>query len=78
MIVCHFFQGRVAAPSLNPDAEVWTNPGFSLNVPCPTFQDLQQPWAQFSDYHDLSGTPEAEFIKLTLSLSCPDFNIRYC
>ncbi|CAK6969275.1 uncharacterized protein LOC121888045 isoform X1 [Scomber scombrus] len=37
----------VAAPSLNPDAEVWTNHNFNLDVAGPTFPETQQPWLQF-------------------------------
>ncbi|XP_070784633.1 uncharacterized protein [Enoplosus armatus] len=39
--------GPIAAPSLNPDAEVWTNPNFNLDVPGPAYLQAQQPWLQF-------------------------------
>ncbi|XP_037612759.1 la-related protein 4B-like isoform X2 [Sebastes umbrosus] len=37
----------VAAPSLNPNAEAWTNPSFNLDVPSPAYLQAQQPWLQF-------------------------------
>ncbi|XP_073344011.1 uncharacterized protein [Pagrus major] len=39
--------GPIAAPSLNPDAEVWTNPNFNLDVPSPAYLQPEQPWVQF-------------------------------
>ncbi|XP_035513120.1 uncharacterized protein LOC118324765 [Morone saxatilis] len=39
--------GPAAAPSLNPDAEVWTNDNFNLDVPGPAYLQPQQPWVQF-------------------------------
>ncbi|KAM7369615.1 hypothetical protein PAMP_010925 [Pampus punctatissimus] len=37
----------VAAPRLNPDAEVWTNHNFNLDVAGPAFPQDQQPWLPF-------------------------------
>ncbi|GAA6232836.1 uncharacterized protein LOC120789627 [Lates japonicus] len=37
----------VAAPSLNPDAEVWTNHNF--NITGTAYPQAQQPWLQFSN-----------------------------
>ncbi|TKS87386.1 La-related protein 4B [Collichthys lucidus] len=39
--------GPVAAPSLNPDAEVWTNPNFNLDITGATYLQPEQPWIQF-------------------------------
>ncbi|XP_065805095.1 uncharacterized protein [Labrus bergylta] len=39
----------VAAPSLNPDAEVWTNHNFSLDISGPAYLQTQQPWLQLPD-----------------------------
>ncbi|XP_063768327.1 uncharacterized protein LOC134883820 isoform X2 [Eleginops maclovinus] len=39
--------GPVAAPSLNPEAEVWTNHNFNLDVPGPAYLQDEQPWLQF-------------------------------
>ncbi|XP_047423656.1 uncharacterized protein LOC124995399 [Mugil cephalus] len=36
----------VAAPCLNPEAEVWTNHNFDLSVPDPAYAQLQQQWLQ--------------------------------
>ncbi|XP_041670535.1 NAC-alpha domain-containing protein 1-like [Cheilinus undulatus] len=36
----------VAAPSLNPDAEVWTNHNFNLEIPDPAYLQAQQPWLE--------------------------------
>lgn len=50
LILCYcvfLLQGPIAAPSLNPDAEVWTNPNFNLDVPGPAYPQTQQPWLQF-------------------------------
>ncbi|CAG5896066.1 unnamed protein product [Menidia menidia] len=41
--------GPVAAPSLNPDAQVWTDPNFSFNVAEAGYQQPQQPWLQAPD-----------------------------
>ncbi|KAI3355483.1 hypothetical protein L3Q82_018319 [Scortum barcoo] len=41
--------GPIAAPSLNPDAEVWTNPNFNLDVSGPAYLQPQQSWLQFAD-----------------------------
>ncbi|XP_068566365.1 uncharacterized protein [Cebidichthys violaceus] len=41
--------GPVAPPSLNPDAEAWTNHGFNLDVAGPAYLQAQQPWLQFPD-----------------------------
>nr|XP_046226869.1 uncharacterized protein LOC124049370 isoform X2 [Scatophagus argus] len=41
--------GLVAAPSLNPDAEVWTNPNFNLDICGPTYLEPQQPWVHFTN-----------------------------
>nr|XP_033495043.1 uncharacterized protein LOC117264861 isoform X1 [Epinephelus lanceolatus] len=43
----HAEQAPVAAPSLNPDAQVWTNHNFNLDVPGPAYLQAQQPWLQF-------------------------------
>lgn len=45
----NLFQGPVAAPSLNPDAEVWTSPNVNLDVSGPAYLQPQQPWVQFSN-----------------------------
>ncbi|XP_034718230.1 uncharacterized protein LOC117938020 isoform X1 [Etheostoma cragini] len=37
----------VAAPSLNPNAEVWTNHNFNLDVPGPAYLPAHEPWLQF-------------------------------
>ncbi|XP_019109651.2 uncharacterized protein LOC104934168 isoform X2 [Larimichthys crocea] len=39
--------GPVGAPSLNPDAEVWTNPNFNLDITGAAYLQPQQPWIQF-------------------------------
>ncbi|KAM8732131.1 uncharacterized protein AB9X84_026293 isoform 1-T2 [Acanthopagrus schlegelii] len=39
--------GPITAPSLNPDAEVWTNPNFNLDVSSPAYLQPEQPWVQF-------------------------------
>ncbi|TMS08949.1 La-related protein 4B [Larimichthys crocea] len=39
--------GPIAAPSLNPDAEVWTNPNFNLDITGAAYLQPQQPWIQF-------------------------------
>ncbi|XP_071340641.1 uncharacterized protein [Trachinotus anak] len=39
----------VAAPSLNPDAEVWTNHNFNLDISGTAYPQAQQPWLQFSN-----------------------------
>ncbi|KAM6908189.1 uncharacterized protein PEZ65_016501 [Lycodopsis pacificus] len=40
-------QSGPVAPSLNPDAEAWTNHGFNLDVVGPASLQAQQPWLQF-------------------------------
>lgn len=45
----YIYQGPVSAPSLNPNAEVWTNPSFNLDVPEPAYLQPQQPWMQFTN-----------------------------
>ncbi|KAM4533949.1 uncharacterized protein PAE49_022276 isoform 2-T3 [Odontesthes bonariensis] len=35
-----------ASPSLNPDAQVWTDQNFSFNVPITAYQQPQEPWLQ--------------------------------
>lgn len=58
------FQGPVAAPCLNPDAEVWTDPSFNLDVPGPAYLQPQQPWVQFSsNLSSHEGALELEFVK---------------
>ncbi|XP_034416181.1 uncharacterized protein LOC117749625 [Cyclopterus lumpus] len=37
----------VASPSLNPDAEAWTNHGFDLNIAGPAYLQAPQQWLQF-------------------------------
>ncbi|XP_040921558.1 uncharacterized protein LOC121200365 [Toxotes jaculatrix] len=39
----------VAAPSLNPDAEVWNHHNFNLDVHGTAYPQAQQPWLQFSN-----------------------------
>ncbi|XP_023284264.1 uncharacterized protein LOC111671409 [Seriola lalandi dorsalis] len=39
----------VAAPSLNPDAEVWTNHNFNLDIPDAAYPQAPQPWLPFSN-----------------------------
>ncbi|KAM7390104.1 hypothetical protein PAMA_008324 [Pampus argenteus] len=41
----YYYQEPVAEPRLNPDAEVWTNHNFNLDVAA--FSQDQQPWLQF-------------------------------
>ncbi|KAM8822836.1 uncharacterized protein AB9W97_005053 isoform 2-T2 [Spinachia spinachia] len=38
--------GPVAAPSLNPNAEAWTNHAFNLDVAGPAYRQAEQPWLQ--------------------------------
>ncbi|XP_034562685.1 uncharacterized protein LOC117829202 isoform X2 [Notolabrus celidotus] len=39
----------VPAPSLNPDAEAWTNQNFNLHLADPAFLQAQQPWIQLPE-----------------------------
>ncbi|XP_037312600.2 uncharacterized protein LOC119199038 [Pungitius pungitius] len=39
--------GPVAAPSLNPNAEAWTNHAFNLDVAGPAYLQAEQPWLQY-------------------------------
>ncbi|KAG7231327.1 hypothetical protein INR49_012167 [Caranx melampygus] len=39
----------IAAPSLNPNAEVWTNQTFNLDIPCTAYPQAEQPWLQYSN-----------------------------
>nr|XP_040025108.1 uncharacterized protein LOC120813023 [Gasterosteus aculeatus aculeatus] len=41
--------GPVAAPSLNPNAEAWTNHAFSLEVTGPAHLQTEQPWLQYPE-----------------------------
>uniref|UniRef100_A0A8C9WXK0 Uncharacterized LOC116040011 n=1 Tax=Sander lucioperca TaxID=283035 RepID=A0A8C9WXK0_SANLU len=58
---CTQSEPAVAAPSLNPNAEVWTNHNFNLDVPGPAFLQAHEPWLQFpSDLTNQEGY-EPEF-----------------
>ncbi|XP_038588290.1 la-related protein 4B-like isoform X1 [Micropterus salmoides] len=61
--------GPVAAPSLNPNAEVWTNPNFTVDVPGPAYLQAPQPWLQFAN--DLTNhegyLPELQLEKMGLA-----------
>ncbi|XP_044032930.1 uncharacterized protein LOC122866833 isoform X2 [Siniperca chuatsi] len=61
--------GPTAAPSLNPNAEVWTNPNFNLDVPGPAYLQAQQPWLQFpNDLTNHEGhMPELQLEKMGLT-----------
>ncbi|XP_042255238.1 uncharacterized protein LOC121888045 isoform X1 [Thunnus maccoyii] len=63
----------VAAPSLNPDAEVWTNHNFNLDVAGPVFPQAQQPWLQFpSDQINHEGyVPEFQLENMGLTETDP-------
>ncbi|XP_029314061.1 uncharacterized protein LOC115025743 isoform X2 [Cottoperca gobio] len=61
--------GPVAAPSLNPEAEVWTNPNLYLDVPGPAYLQAQQPWLQYpNDLTNQEGY-EPEFQLENMSLA---------
>ncbi|XP_008277307.1 uncharacterized protein LOC103355336 [Stegastes partitus] len=60
-------------PALNPDAEVWTNHSFNLNIPETAYPQLQQPWLQVPD--DLTGqegyVPEFQLQNMGLAETDP-------
>ncbi|XP_054479342.1 uncharacterized protein LOC129111072 [Anoplopoma fimbria] len=73
--------GPVVAPSLNPDAEAWTNHGFNLDVAGPAYLQPQQPWMQFpnvlTDQEDAAGVilgyePEFQLENVGLSEAVVD------
>ncbi|KAG7525215.1 la-related protein 4B-like isoform X2 [Solea senegalensis] len=39
----------VAAPSLNPDAEVWTSHDYNVDIHGSAYPEVQRPWLQLSD-----------------------------
>ncbi|XP_028425245.1 uncharacterized protein LOC114549214 isoform X2 [Perca flavescens] len=57
----------VAVPSLNPNAEVWTNHNFNLDVPGPAFLQAHEPWLQFPS--DLTNQEGYEFQLENLGLA---------
>ncbi|KAF3836465.1 hypothetical protein F7725_029023 [Dissostichus mawsoni] len=61
--------GPVTAPSLNPEAEVWTNHNFNLDVPGPAYLQAEQPWLQFPN--DLTN-PEVYQPEFQLENMCLD------
>ncbi|XP_047206371.1 uncharacterized protein LOC124858392 isoform X3 [Girardinichthys multiradiatus] len=52
----------VAAPCLNREAEVWTDPNLSFHIPDPAYQQPQQPWLQLpvDQNHQEGFVPEFE------------------
>ncbi|MEQ2212232.1 hypothetical protein XENOCAPTIV_027878 [Xenoophorus captivus] len=52
----------VAAPCLNREAEVWTDPNLSFHIPDPAYQEPQQPWLQLpvDQNHQEGFVPEFE------------------
>uniref|UniRef100_A0A3Q3WJ77 HTH La-type RNA-binding domain-containing protein n=1 Tax=Mola mola TaxID=94237 RepID=A0A3Q3WJ77_MOLML len=68
--VC-LYKGPGAASSLNPNAEVWTNPSFGLNTPGSVYLQPQQPWVHFSNHAtDLEGVLVFVSFKLHVQNPC--------
>ncbi|MEQ2172352.1 hypothetical protein GOODEAATRI_020143, partial [Goodea atripinnis] len=56
------YQEPVAAPCLNREAEVWTDPNLSFHIPDSAYQQPQQPWLQLpvDQNHQEGFVPEFE------------------